>query len=287
MREIKKPDYDNQEVYQLCVQSISDDGLRDRLNSVSGEIHQAALDYDQKAHSQNLFQIQANHADNNSVVIGHVSKKELRDLYSQHMVGSKKPARDIYDKLMANAPLGICPFCGFGVVGGLDHYLPQAKFPLTTILSLNLVPSCGDCNKGKSAGYPSTAEGQSLHPYYDHSHFISDRWLYAAIHTEQPVTLRFFVETPESWDDLSKQRVRAHFNNFDLARRLPIAAGSRLQEVQSILRQNYMEADALSVSDFLGKEAKICEGIHKNSWQTAMFWALAESEWYRNGGYRS
>lgn len=44
----------------------------------------------------------------------------------------------------------LCPYCGEKItVVEIDHFLPKSKYPLFSIYSQNLVPSCIECNKEK------------------------------------------------------------------------------------------------------------------------------------------
>jgi hypothetical protein len=191
-----------------------------------------------------------------------VTKKELKDVYSSHMVERAKPARAIYDSLLSQAPLGRCPFCGFGHASTLDHYLPKAKYPQFSILPFNLVPSCKDCNTSKGTAIASIAEEQSLHPYFDHQDFINDQWLYAEVIQMTPATIRFFVKAPEHWDDISKIRVQSHFNAFKLASRYSLEAGDQLACLRYSLIYSHQLWGLDGIRQHLTIEAKSYARLH-------------------------
>ena len=178
MRALTMPTYDSKIVYQECISSVQKDcNLRARLNEVTDNIVEAAMDYEKKAKFKQLYSIPSNNCKNDEITLGSVTKEELKNVYSSHMVKGSKNARDIYDSLLSQSPFGKCPFCGFGHATTLDHYLPKAKYPQFSVLPFNLVPSCKDCNTGKRTGIATTAEDQILHPYFDHQNFIDDQWL--------------------------------------------------------------------------------------------------------------
>jgi hypothetical protein len=287
MRAIVAPVYDTQTVYQTCTNSISDDVLRARLNMVTHRIVLAAQDYDQRAALNNLYSIPPNISRNDDIVVGAVTKKELKAVYSDHMVVRTKPARTIYDQLLATAPLGRCPFCGFGQASTLDHYLPKSKYPLVSVLPLNLVPACKDCNKDKGISIATTAETQCLHPYYDQQHFVNEQWLFALVGATTPANIQFYVNPPIHWDDVSKKRVQAHFNDFKLAGRYSKEASSQLSCLRDTLITYRELLGVDGVKQHLGIEARSSFGQHKNSWQTAMFQALAGCDWYCDGGFNT
>ena len=285
MRALAVPNYDPQAVFQTCINSITDGNLRNRLNLVTKDIVASAKDYEQKAKAIQLYTIPPNNCSNDNVALGTVTKNELKDVYSSQMVGRAKPARVIYDTLLSQAPLGKCPFCGFGHASTLDHYLPKAKYPQLSVLPLNLVPSCKDCNTGKKAAIATTAESQSLHPYFEHQNFIDQQWLYAQVAQTMPATIRFFVEAPVHWSDISKARVHSHFNDFKLASRYSVEASNQLACMRGSLA-DYRELLGLDgIRQHLTIEAQSYARQHKNSWQTAMFQALVASDWYCDGGF--
>ena len=287
MRALTIPTYDPKIVYQECINSIQKDcDLRARLNEVTDKIVDAAMDYEQKAKAQLLYSIPQNNCKNDEIALGEVTKKELKDVYSLHMVERAKPARAIYDSLLSQSHLGKCPFCGFGQASTLDHYLPKAKYPQFSVLPFNLVPSCKDCNTGKSTAIATTAEGQSLHPYFDHQNFIDDQWLYAKVRETKPATIYFFVKAPEQWDDISKERVKAHFNAFKLNSRYSVEAGNELVSLRDVL-VNYCQLFGSEwVRKHLEIEANSSASQHSNSWKTAMLQALVASDWYCDGGFQ-
>lgn len=285
MRAMVAPNENPSMVYQTCVNSIADQSLRNRLNALTNDIAVAAGDYQQRATAKQLYTLLPNDCGNDDIALGTVTKKELKGVYSSHMVGRRKPARMIYDLLLSRAPLGRCPFCGMGQASTLDHYLPKTKYPQLSVVPLNLVPSCKDCNTGKSTAVATTAGTQSLHPYFDHQRFIDDQWLFAEVIQTVPTTIRFYVQAPVHWDDISKERVQAHFRDFKLASRYSNEAGDQIGCLRDTLGQ-YREILGLDgVKQHLEIEAQARSRQHKNSWQTAMFQALAGSDWYCIDGF--
>ncbi len=285
MRAIIKPTHDALTVYQQCINSISDNDLRHRLNQITNSISTAARDYEQKATSQLLYTIASNARHNDEIALGGVTKGELRNIYSSHMVVRTKPARSVYDSLLSLAPSGRCPFCGCGYATTLDHYLPKAKYPQFSVLPLNLVPACKDCNKDKLATDSTTAEDQSLHPYFDHENFTNQQWLYAEVIQTAPASIRFFVSAPDSWDEISEARVQCHFNDFDLAYRYSIEASNQLACLKDSLTMQLDNIGLHGIRKLLEIEAEAYAKNHINSWQTGMYQALSGSTWYCQGGF--
>lgn len=285
MRFIVAPINDPSIVFQTCINSISDLNLQTRLQLVTPAIVAAASDYEQKANTKQWYLIAPNSCKNDELALGAVTKDELKSVYTSHMVRRKKPAREIYDLLLSQAPLGKCPSCGFGHASTLDHYLPKTLYPQLSTLPINLIPACKDCNTGKRAVIATTAETQTLHPYFDHQFFVNEQWLFAEVMQTSPVTIRFFVRAPVHWDDISKSRVYAHFEDFGLASRYSVESSNELASLRDSLQfyQGWLGSEGVKLS--LLNEAQSYLNQHKNSWQTAIYQALSESDWYCEGGF--
>lgn len=285
MRAMVAPNENASLVYQTCVNSITDQSLRSRLNALTNDVAVAASDYQQRATAKQLYTLLPNDCSNDDIVLGAVTKKELKSVYGNHMVGRTKPAREIYDLLLSRAPLGRCPFCGVGHASTLDHYLPKTKYPQLSVVPLNLVPSCKDCNTEKSTAVATTAGSQSLHPYFDHQNFIDEQWLFAKVIHTAPTTIHFYVQAPGHWDDISKARVQAHFRDFKLASRYTVEASNQIACLRDTLSQYSELLGKEGVRQHLKIEIQTYDKQHRNSWQTAMFQALAFSDWYCSGGF--
>jgi len=274
MRAITVPEIDPKEVYQSCVNSITDSSLCNRLNALSNEIASAAEIYKEKAEANQLYTIPPNNCENDSIALGDVTKKELKNVYSSHMVAKAKPARKFYDLLLSLAPRNRCPFCGVGYASTLDHYLPKTKYPQLSVVPFNLVPSCKDCNTGKSTAIAITEKEQSLHPYFSNQKFINEQWLFAEIMPTIPETTRYFVKPPISWDSVSKSRVQSHFNDFKLATKYTIEAASELAGRKQFLDDFKNLHGSNLLSELLKEEAKSYFNNHVNAWKTALYQAL-------------
>ena len=142
-----------------------------------------------------------------------------------------------------------------------------------------------DKNKGKSAGIATSKNEQCLHPYYDHQNFIADQWLFAEVEQTNPASLRFFVDPPSCWNEVSKKRVKNHFKCFNLAARYSVEAGNQLACLKDTLVKYHELLGTEGIRQHLAIEAQSQSKQHSNSWQTAMYQALAANDWYCEGGF--
>lgn len=278
MRKLAKPIDDVGEVFLACISGFRNHNLKSRLASVKIDIVSAAVDFELAASSNTLHTLIPQNDIN-----GIVTKQEMLDVYTNGMV-SNSLGRKIYDKLLASPVHSRCPLCGQGTVRQLDHHLPKAFYPALAVVPANLIPSCYDCNKAKLDAKPISAECETIHPYFDD--IESDLWLHARVIEESPTGIQFFVKAPENWNDVKSKRVKHHFKTFKLSSLYTSLAASELSGIQYSLTNLFSKAGDQGVKAYLRDQALSREKAYLNSWQAAMYKALADSDWYCSGGFK-
>jgi len=140
-----------------------------------------------------------------------------------------------------------------------------------------------ECNKFKLAATPKTAEDETLHPYFDD---VEDEpWLVAEVVEVQPAALRFSVHAPNGWTPVLAERVRRHFAMLRLSYRYSVEAAREIANLEKALTDIFAKAGIAEVRRHLTDVADSCQAARTNSWQTATYRALAESDWYCGGGF--
>ncbi|MCE5268403.1 MAG: HNH endonuclease [Planctomycetaceae bacterium] len=279
MRKLDMPAEDAGQVFRMCIGGVRNAALRRRLASVEANIVADANAFRYAASTAMLHTMLPEED-----IAGIVSKSEMSDVYTQRMAKKGSSGRPIYDKLLAAPAHGRCPLCGQRTVSTLDHHLPKAHYPTLAVVPINLIPTCADCNRAKTDAIAQTREEQTLHPYFDN--IENDSWLEADVIEDVPASLRFCVSPPVDWDESKAARVRHHFKVFKLAALYASHAAEELAGMRYRLKKLFDEADAEAVVEHLWEEAESRAAINVNSWQTAMYRALASSNWYCNGGFR-
>ncbi|MET9166393.1 HNH endonuclease [Streptomyces griseoincarnatus] len=201
--------------------------------------------------------------------------------YEKGLVAGKQ-GREIYDEIMQGTPHERCPLCGRGIATTLDHQLPKTEYPLLAIIPANLVPACGPCNQKKSGKAPTDASELLLHPYFDR--LGTSRWLQARIHEESPARAEYFIEPGSDWSVAFTDRVVRHFTYFGLGRQYAVAAAGKLATGR-IRHAGLLErAGAGELRLHLEEAAEGHWSVSGNTWEGALYAALARSDWYVNGG---
>lgn len=149
MLRFSEPPYTYSQTLRFCRNGITGNAdLLRKLDDNLALLEDVKDSYKAFASKGELYTIQAaqDKQGDDPAIIGDLNKSDLIKLYTTYFVNKDKPARIIYDAMMAAANEK-CPFCGgIGRPRNLDHYLPKAHYPQFSVLPLNLVPSCRDCN---------------------------------------------------------------------------------------------------------------------------------------------
>jgi hypothetical protein len=280
MWNIAKPGTSAADAFVECLKRMTKTSLRDRLQAAVEEVALAAQRYDAASSLATVHELRASEFKSSSV-----PDSEFIALYSGRMAAGAGPGRHIYDSIRMAATNGICPLCAAQQVAVLDHHLPKSNFPKLAVCPINLVPCCDRCNKLKRELYPSTAETQTLHPYYDVVDHV--RWLVAAVEESSPATIGFSVVSPPSWNEILQSRVQHHFRLFNLGSLYGSLAGSEMAAIKGTLGRVFESAGSIAVREHLLDQADSRAANHCNSWQAALYSGLADSDWYCSGGFRA
>jgi 5-methylcytosine-specific restriction endonuclease McrA len=239
-------------------------------------IERAEIAYEVRAANSELYLMRQDR-----VSVCKATKKNLATLYAR--LRDNKKARSIYEDIRADASPGKCPYCGSGTIGTLDHYLPKMRYPLFTITPANLVPSCERCNGKKCDKLVVAPDKQTLHPYFDD--FWDERWLFAEINCEIPASASFFVKTPIEWTTEKRKRAEAHFGDLDLETVFISDAAHELRGIEGELEEILKDGTPADLRKHLKRRADSHFASCPNSWQTALYAACAESDWFCDGGF--
>ncbi|WP_432727549.1 HNH endonuclease [Variovorax sp. W6] len=272
-------------VFDACVASTGTPAIQQRLIAARSTLEQGYGYYVELAQTNSLYSIHPTELENDEPAVLQVTVKDLKNLYSQQLSVKGRPPRSYYDKILALAPRGKCPFCGFGHASTLDHVLSKSKFPWFSVLPVNLVPACKDCNHGKGNKVAILESEQILHPYFENAVIGQQQWLFATIQPTSPASAVFFPSPPADWDAALKTRVSRHFEEFELARRFSVEAATEIAGLVPMLSRLASKAGKEGVKSQLELMSSSSMEIEPNSWRSALLQALAGNEWYWRGGF--
>lgn len=286
MKKLAMPTCNPSELFDECVQGISDAALRARLVAQKALLEAANASYATSSAAQTWCYLpRARYAHPEQVIVGDLTKRELVALYDEGMVGASGAARRKYDqiKLLAHDECPYCGGCGELVedegIGTLDHFLPKARFPVFSILPANLVPACATCNTGMGSSFPTTPELQPLHPYFDAPHFFDEKWTMVNVSEVEPVMVTFDVNPPAAWSDKDRQRVVQHFRCCKLRGRYRTKVASDLSSLIEQRKTVHRDLSSEAFRDII-KTVADNRALPINGWKRSLYHGLAESRWF-------
>jgi hypothetical protein len=280
VKPLPKPAFTTAGVYSTCISTVTDPTEKQNYMAIGSEVAAAAAVFDQAIQSLNMHNMPKA-----TPVAAPVSDTMLKALYIYRMLHKRNTAaRAIYDAMIASAPGGLCPLCSVGFASTLDHYAPKSAHPMLAVVPLNLVPACGDCNRGKLASLPSSPNDHTLHPYYDDVDTVT--WLIADVLQTAPASFNFKVVPPVGWGAPLSARVQHHFNSFGLSSKLAAYAANELSGVRYSLDGILSRGGPVEVQAHLAEQAASWSAGARNSWQAAMYSAAAGDSWFCSGGFR-
>ena len=229
-------------------------------------------DYESYSRANNLYMFN-NILPKSIHITGSLENEHMVKLYEYCLRDCR--CGDVYNTIinLAKSPLIQCPFCGgIGDPTQLDHFLPKARYGHFSVLPYNLIPICKDCNtEYKKEFFPISKDEQLIHPYLDDDCFFNQQWLYA-VYIEETVT--YSVVPPATWSNDKKEKIRFHFQTFNLAERFSKKAVGPLSDLLNQIEAS--KACGMSKDMF---ESSIIESVIQNesrvnSWKRVLFLAI-------------
>ena len=280
MRVLTKPILKPITVYLTCISKVKNKQLKANLESVADIIEADSINYENYASSSDWYLF-----DESDDVGGIVSQTEMAKVYTSRMAKKGTLGRGYYNEIKESSTFNICPLCAHRTVEQVDHYLPKSKFPSLVVLPINLVPSCEKCNKIKLDNSPCNAEEQTLHPYYDD--VTTHQWLFAEVRETSPASFRFFVKNVAAFDEELNARINYHFETLELSFLYASQTGAFVSDIRHRLIDLHDRAGMVEVRSYLREEEETRSRNNINSWQRAMFQALADSDWFCDRGFNA
>lgn len=281
MNEVIKPSFRPGAVFDSCVEAKQSENLKVRLRNVRTEITNENRILKEKGGTNLFFEMVRGDG-----IPPDVTKAEMEDLYESSFSQSKVVRKKYYDKIKLNAKDDICPYCAQRNVSTLDHYLPKSLYPKLVVNPLNLIPCCMECNHIKREHYPKNNEEQILNPYFDG--MIENVWLIATIKKQgrRPPVLLFKAAPSNRIPAPLSERIIWHFNKFKLAELYTSQSGRQLTGIAESLKREWEQGGANNLKIALQEHYNTWSTINVNSWQSAMFAALAKSQWFISSGFK-
>lgn len=112
---------------------------------------------------------------------------------------------------------GTCQYCGIQKPNTIDHYLPQADFPEFSVLALNLLPCCNDCNTKKNNYWLDNGFRGIINFYIDNLPQIQFLFCDITFDTTSEIpNISYRLDIPTTINPRLRTIITNHFTRLDL-----------------------------------------------------------------------
>jgi hypothetical protein len=214
---------------------------------------------------------------------------QKRDLWHCYKVSSQH-RNALIEKVMSNqrvTRIERCHYCGINSISSIDHYLPKEVFPEFSVMALNLVPCCLECNNLKGSAHRGTEGLSTLSIYFDV--MPVEQCLFVELKWSDPGRFPravYALENVQKINDRLYARIESHFEILELFDRYSRASVQVMSEVVSTMRKVGRSLSKDEIMAFLVAEVDSLIGLYSvNYWDAILrrvlmsddrFWEFAQ-----------
>ena len=282
MRKLKPSDIDTFEFIQKVInkthkrksedisQSKSKKTYKERCFAIASKYKNEIEIYDHKFLDNHLEDIVNLHP-----LISNDEKQDYRSLYKYDAALIKQLRLEI---LTTNGFINEkCPLCDVNNVQTMDHYIPQAKFPLYSISPKNLIPSCTTCNVSKSENVLEGSRRRYWNVYLDE--IPNEKYLYCTLSIQNGLLKAIFDIQQNNIDDTTFRLPKNTMEDQKILQTYSAGLGSVIEELSSCI-QRMMQYDSTQTIDNVFSSLRDCFApfSKSNKWDEVLKFELVKSK---------
>ncbi|QDR81319.1 HNH endonuclease [Sporomusa termitida] len=219
----------------------------------------------------------------NSVVYNQTDKSALLNCYES----TTKPLAALKTKILeAQNPTlrGKCQYCGINAPTTFDHYMPKDTFPEYSVMPINLIPCCFECNNIRNDNWLTSSNHRgTINLYYEN--LPTDRYLSTiVVYSDDVPVANFNIFNPGTINSTLFTIVLSHFEILKLKNRYKVQTASVASEIKrSIVAHNHPPISGHDISQWLIEEANSKrQEFGENYWEAAFIEGLATCDDFIN-----
>lgn len=274
MIKINPPNFSVKKVLDVCFGSDNQKKTQETKKRMRVLVEDFSDLYDKLAPVNEFHELIKYHVLLNNLVLDEQELKYVSQLYNYRFT-REKSGRVLYD-YMIDEISDECPYCFFGEISQIDHFIPQTAYCIWNIHPTNLIPICANCNKNKD-DYVGESSGKNLlHPYYDD--FSRGQWLFAEIqiiHGRIKYKVNYRCEPTSVFTSLEAERLKNNFDTLKLAQRFQRIAKSQSKTIKSELVGILGNKDDSARRNYLKRLIRSKKATYgSNYWLVALYQAF-------------
>lgn len=214
-----------------------------------------------------------------------ITKEDLLRYY-QIIRDNNKIRPLIYDEIMAQNPT--CPICNVSTATTLDHYLPKENYSWFSILPMNLIPLCANCNNKKGENLKNELY---FHPYFhDVSNliFVNCKLDESSENLNKPLKFIYYITNKKQDNNLhidpqNYKLILISESVYKLTKIYKINSLNFLSEYIYDIYEKFNVSEKEKIKNYLTDEISNLKGKPKwSSWKVELLLTLRNSEWFLN-----
>lgn len=170
-----------------------------------------------------------------------------------------------------------CPYCGILGLDQTDHYIPKDSYSEYAVLSINLVPCCGVCNKKKGEYWKVGAARKIINFYLDR--IPNQEFLFCDFSFDDEIpTTTYRLHQSEGIENSIFAMITAHFERLELLGRYKDSSNEEITTTIDSVVSYCRETTAAGVAeDMLTDYGKKIVRFGVNHWRCVLLKSMADS----------
>jgi hypothetical protein len=276
MKKIDPPTIDHRALFDQCVGQTRPTSARQLLEGQGDAIEAAGVAFATSAGAASLHTLKA-------ISLTVEADELVRPMYDLRLVNKSGVGRWAYEKIKTSQTH--CPYCTFGEVYEVDHFMPKYDYRELNICPTNLVPICHPCNHIKLTKPPKSEAEYLLHPYFDQPPDV--RWLFAElVYLNGGPVLQFRIELSDDYGPIAA-RLHYHFGTLELDRRFKERSTRVLVEIEDHMTNSFPSLGAAGMKQFFLDESERYFRVHRNCLEAAAYLAAAQNDAFCAGNFKN
>jgi len=186
----------------------------------------------------------------------------------------KKAIKDAQELDLKN----ICPYCGILTPNSIDHYIPKDTYPEYSVLAINLVPCCIQCN-GKKSEFWKLDTGRGIINYYLDS-IPNEEYLSCSVKFEEKIPRAIYsISNDNGINSALFSIIETHYERLDLLNRFSESSNDEITNTLDSIHsftENSSQKEIKSMLNDSHSRKTLRYGV--NHWKCALLKGLAQSQ---------
>jgi 5-methylcytosine-specific restriction endonuclease McrA len=269
MRKLTPLKYKLYNYFEDIVESKNDSASKVLL-SIKSQVSDRYEEYQKNFNETDLIKVNDSPFEKNHVQLISCYKSETNKVKELKKKIRKKQSKE---------QKGLCQYCCIGKPKTFDHYLPISEYPEFSVLAINLLPCCTDCNEKKKSYWKENSERGIINFYVDN---ISEKqFLFAKIKLRRNVPyIKFEIQNEKNQIDINLFRtIELHFRRLNLIELYNEESNDELEEMIRQFKIYLKGKNTYSLKEDILEDAKqLINKYGNNYWKTVMKSTLANSD---------